>query len=64
MHGLGAAVIALAITHHTLVAGRYSADPLLAGFWILLLGAAFGSLVHMYVIAPLREVDRPSGKSL
>lgn len=59
MHGLGAAVIAGAVTHHTFAAGRYSADPLLAGFWVLLLIAAFGSLVHTYLVAPLREASRP-----
>lgn len=59
MHALGAVVIAIMVTHHTLDAGRYSADPLLAGFWILLLAAAFASLVWTYVIAPLREAGRP-----
>jgi predicted ferric reductase len=59
MHGLGAVVIALMVTHHALQAGRYSADPLLAGFWVALLVAAFGSLLHTYVIAPLRQTGRP-----
>lgn len=59
VHGLGAAAIAGAVTHHTFVAGRYSADPLLAGFWLLLLAAALGSLLHTYLIAPLREMARP-----
>ena len=58
-HGLGAALIAGAVTHHTLAAGRYSQDPWLAGFWGLLLAAALGSLVHTYLIAPLREAARP-----
>jgi predicted ferric reductase len=59
MHGLGAAVIALMGAHHTLQAGRYSADPLLAGFWMLLLAAAFATLLHTYVIAPWRQTRRP-----
>jgi predicted ferric reductase len=59
MHGLGAVVIALMVTHHALQAGHYSADPLLAGFWVALLAAAFGSLLHTYVIAPLRQTGRP-----
>lgn len=59
MHGLCAAIVAGAVTHHTFAAGRYSADPLLAGFWALLLIAAFGSLLHTYIIAPLREAGRP-----
>ena len=58
-HGLGAALIAGAVTHHTLAAGRYSQDPWLAGFWALLLAAALGSLVHTYLIAPLRESAHP-----
>lgn len=59
MHGLGAVVVALMVTHHALQAGRYSDDPLLAGFWVLLLATAFGSLLHTYFIAPLRETVRP-----
>lgn len=59
MHALGAVVIAAAVTHHALEAGRYSADPLLAGFWLLLLGLALASLVWTYTIAPLGEARRP-----
>jgi predicted ferric reductase len=59
MHGLGAVIIALMVTHHALQAGRYSADPLLAGFWVALLAAAFVSLLHTYIIAPLRQTGRP-----
>lgn len=59
LHGVGAVVIAGAAAHHTLAGGRYSADPLLAGFWGLLLAAAFGSLVHTYLVSPLRETRRP-----
>ncbi|MGI9513155.1 MAG: ferredoxin reductase family protein [Anderseniella sp.] len=59
MHGVGAVVVALAAMHHTLHAGRYSSDPLLAGFWALLLAAALGSLVYSYVIMPLKEAARP-----
>lgn len=50
MHALGAVAIAVMITHHTLAAGRYSADPLLAGFWLVLLAAALASLAWTYVI--------------
>ncbi len=59
LHAAGAVVIAVAIAHHTLAAGRYSADPVLAGFWILLLGIAFASLVWTYLIAPLGQSGRP-----
>ncbi|MEM9472624.1 MAG: ferredoxin reductase family protein [Pseudomonadota bacterium] len=59
MHGIGAVLIALAGMHHTLHAGRYSSDPVLAGFWMVLLAAALGSLAYSYLIMPLKELSRP-----
>jgi predicted ferric reductase len=59
LHGIGAVVTAVAVTHHTLAAGRYSADPLLAGFWIVLLAVALVSLVNTYLLTPLRQLSRP-----
>ena len=59
MHAVGAVVIAAMAAHHTLEAGRYSAEPLLSGFWIFLLTAALASLVWTYVIAPLGEAGHP-----
>lgn len=59
MHAIGAVVIAAAVTHHALEAGRYSADPLLAGFWFVLLGLALASLGWTYVIAPLQQARHP-----
>ncbi|MEP3116164.1 ferredoxin reductase family protein [Nisaea sp.] len=59
MHAIGAVVIAAAVTHHALEAGRYSADPWLAGFWFVLLGLALASLGWTYVIAPLRQARHP-----
>ncbi len=59
LHGIGAVVTAVAVTHHTLAAGRYSADPLLAGFWVVLLAVALGSLVKTYLLTPLRQLSRP-----
>lgn len=59
MHGIGAVLIAVMVMHHTLNAGRYSSDPLLAGFWVLLLALALGSLLYSYVIVPLKEASRP-----
>ena len=62
MHGAGAVLIAVAGMHHTLNAGRYSSDPVLAGFWILLLAAASGfaglQLCHH---APERDISAISG---
>lgn len=59
MHAIGAVMIAAMVTHHTLAAGRYSADPILAGFWLALLAGALVSLVWTYVVAPLGEAGRP-----
>lgn len=59
MHGLGAAAIAALAAHHTLDAGRYSSDPLLTGFWLVLLLGAFGSLVYVYAVSPLLHARRP-----
>jgi len=59
LHGLGAVITAVAVTHHTLAAGRYSADPLLAGFWAVMLAVALGSLVKTYLLTPLRQLSRP-----
>lgn len=59
LHGLGAATMAAAITHHTFAAGRYSADPALAAFWAVLLAIALGTLLHTYLVAPLRQLSRP-----
>jgi predicted ferric reductase len=59
MHAIGAVVIATMVTHHTVAAGRYSADPLLAGFWLVLLAGALVSLVWTYLVAPLGELGHP-----
>lgn len=59
MHGFGAVLIAVMVLHHTLNAGRYSSDPLLAGFWIVLMAAALGSVIYTYILAPLGEARRP-----
>ncbi len=59
MHLLGAVLIAAAVTHHALSGGRYSASPLLAGFWTVLLTAALGSLLYARLVAPLVRSRRP-----
>lgn len=58
MHALGAVAIAVLVAHHALAAGRYSAEPLLVAFWLMLLSAAVASLSWTYVIAPLGEAGR------
>lgn len=58
-HGLGALLLAALGTHHALEAGRYSADPVLAGLWLGLLGLATLTLVHVYLFRPLGLLARP-----
>jgi predicted ferric reductase len=59
MHGLGAALVALLGLLHTLRAGRYSAHPILAGYWGVLFALAALSLLAVYIARPLRLARRP-----
>lgn len=59
LHGLGALLIAGLVLHHTLSAGRYSADPVLAWTWIGLAGVAALTLLHVYLLRPLLQLRRP-----
>jgi len=59
MHGLGAMLIAGLVLHHTLYAGRYSQDPVLAGVWIAMASVALVSMVFVYLVRPLTQVRRP-----
>ena len=58
MHGTGAMVIAGGALQHTLWAGRYAADPWLAGYWIGMAGLAVLSLVYVYVGRPSMQLGR------
>jgi len=59
MHGLGALAIAGLLLHHALAAGRYSADPALAGLWSVLLALAVLTLVQVYLVKPILQRRRP-----
>lgn len=59
MHGLGALLVAGFTLRHALGMGRYSADPVLAWFWIGLTAAAALTLVQVYVLKPLLLLRRP-----
>ncbi len=59
MHGIGALVIALSLLHHAVYAGRYAAHPWVMWLWIGLTAIAVGSLVYVYLVAPLRDLARP-----
>jgi predicted ferric reductase len=58
-HGLGAGLIAGFGVHHTLSVGSHSANPWLAGFWTLLAGLAFLTLVTVYLVKPMMQRRRP-----
>ena len=58
-HGLGALAIAVLVLVHARHAGRYSADPQLAGLWGVLTAAAVLSLLHVYLVKPLLARRRP-----
>lgn len=59
LHGLGAAAIALAGAHHAIEAGRYSGQPALEAFWIIMVGIALSTLLVVYVVTPLRQLRHP-----
>ena len=58
LHGLGAMLIAGLVLHHTLEAGRYSQDPVLAGVWLAMAFVAFASLLYVYLVEPLLQRNK------
>ncbi len=58
-HGIGAAVIVIASTHHVLEVGRYSNDAWLRVFWLGLMAIASLTLLRSYLIMPLLQKRRP-----
>jgi len=58
-HGIAAVLVAGLGAHHTLEAGRYSADPMLAGFWVALLTIAAFTLLWVYLIKPAGQLRHP-----
>ena len=59
MHGVGAALVAIFILHHTMGMGRYSRDPLLATVWLVLFSVALVSLFYVYLAKPMMRLRRP-----
>lgn len=57
-HGFAAVVVAGFGAHHTLEAGRYSGDPTLWWFWIVLLAVAAAALVWVYLVKPLSQLGQ------
>lgn len=58
-HGVGALLLAGLGALHALEAGRYSATPALAAFWLGLLAVAGLTMLHVYLISPLFQLRRP-----
>jgi predicted ferric reductase len=58
LHGVGALLIAGLILHHTMAAGRYSQDPILAAVWVALFLVAVLSLAYVYFIRPFWQSQR------
>jgi len=58
MHGVGALSIAFLLLHHTVYAGRYGAHPVMTWLWVAMTAAAVGSLLYVYLVAPLRRRSR------
>lgn len=58
-HGVGAALIAGLLLHHTLRAGRYAQDPVLAWVWIGLAAIALLSLAYIYLVKPVLKLRAP-----
>lgn len=58
-HGVCAIIVAVFGLHHALGAGRYSADPALAGLWYVLVAIALATMVHVYLLRPLFRLRKP-----
>ncbi|WP_299698858.1 ferredoxin reductase family protein [uncultured Tateyamaria sp.] len=58
MHGLGAALIAMLLLHHTVYAGRYGSQTLMTWLWLTLTAVSVGSLFYVYLLVPLLEKRR------
>lgn len=59
LHGLSALTLAGLLFHHATNSGRYSGEPDLALFWAALSAVALGSLIYVYLIAPLIQLRKP-----
>jgi len=58
-HAFGAILIAVLSAHHAFSAGRYSGDATLHLFWLVLLAAAGGTILLVYVVRPLVRLRSP-----
>lgn len=58
-HGVGAALIAALLLHHTLNAGSHAQDPVLAAVWVGLFALAVLSLAYIYLVKPVLKRRAP-----
>jgi predicted ferric reductase len=58
-HGLFAGLLAALALHHALVAGRYAANPAVAGMLVMLTLPVFVTLLDSWLLRPLRLSRRP-----
>lgn len=58
-HGFAALIVAVFGTQHTLDAGRYSGDPVLAAYWSTVLAIALFTLLWVYVFKPIWQRRHP-----
>lgn len=58
-HAAGAVLLVLLAAYHTILMGRYSADPWLAGFWLVLLTLALCTLAFVYLVKPFAKHRHP-----
>jgi predicted ferric reductase len=58
MHGIGALLVAALLLHHTVYAGRYGSQPVMTWLWVAMTGIAVGSLLYVYLLAPLLDKKR------
>jgi predicted ferric reductase len=58
IHGIGALLIALLLLHHSVYAGRYGSQPVMTWVWVAMTGVAVGSLLYVYLLAPLLDKTR------
>lgn len=59
MHAASAIVLGGLVAIHAISSGGYSSRLILAGFWILLLGAATVTLIEMFLVRPWRQYRTP-----
>ena len=59
LHGVGAIAIAVLGAHHALDAGRYSAHPAMAAYWLAMVAIGLASLGFVHLFTPLRQLRHP-----